>query len=90
MKRILALLLGSTLAFAALANDRHREIEGTVESVDVSQGTLVVAGVTIHTDDRTDFDDYRSLADVKVGDRVEVDFIAREGRNIAIEIDRDD
>jgi|GEM_PF-1479408 hypothetical protein len=90
-KSLLAILIGSTLAFAAVASDRHREVEGVVESVDASQGVLVVAGVTIHTDDRTDFDDdYRRLEDVKVGDRVEVDYVAREGRNIATEIERDD
>jgi hypothetical protein len=92
-KPILAVVLGSALAFGALADDRHREfeVEGVVESVDVSQGMLVVAGVTIYTNDRTDYDDdYRRLEDIKVGDRVEVDYISRDGRNIATEIERDD
>lgn len=92
-KPILAIVLGSALAFGALADDRHREfeVEGVVESVDVSQGMLVVAGVTIYTNDRTDYDDdYRRLEDIKVGDRVEVDYISRDGRNIATEIERDD
>jgi hypothetical protein len=47
--------------------------------------------VTIHTDDRTDFDDdYRRFEDIKVGDRVEVDYIVRDGRNVAVELERDD
>ncbi|HEX7115112.1 MAG TPA: DUF5666 domain-containing protein [Steroidobacter sp.] len=88
----LAALIAATGMLAAQADDdRDRDLEGEVESVDVSQGSFVVRGVTIHTDDRTDFDDeYRSLEDIKVGDRVEVDYIERDGRTLATEVERDD
>lgn len=88
--RTLTALIGATVMLTAQADD-DRDLEGVVESIDASQGSFVVQGVTIHTDDRTDFDDeYRGLEDIKVGDRVEVDYIERDGRNIATEVERDD
>jgi len=72
-------------------HDRKRDVEGEVESIDSAQRTLKVKDVTIHFDDRTDYDDdYRSFEDIKEGDRVEVDYIVRDGKNIAVEVERDD
>ena len=55
--------------------DQDRLVQGTVQSVDVAAGTLVVAGQLIIVDDETTFDDSipgMSLAGIAVGDRVEV------------------
>lgn len=77
-----------TAPIPALADD---DIEGVITSLDAGGRTLVVNGITIHADDRTDYDDdLNSFADLKVGDRVEVDFVDRDGRKVAREIERDD
>lgn len=83
----LSLFLAPGLALA----DDDREVEGVVESIDAAARTLVVSGVTIHTDDRTDYDDdYSRFADIRVGDRIEVDYVVRDGVRVAKEIERDD
>ncbi len=73
----------------ALADDD--DIEGRISTIDYEQRSFVVNGVTIHTDRRTDYDDgLRHFGDLRVGQRVEVDFKRRDGRRIAEEIELDD
>lgn len=90
--RIAAFLAGTLAALTAHADrDRDREIEGVVQSINAAERSFVVEGVTIHVDDRTDYDDeYRRFEDIEEGHRVEVDYMVRDGRNVAVEIEIDD
>lgn len=73
---------------ASRAND-DRDIEGKVEAI--GQTSLTVKGKEFHVDARTDFDDgLTSLADLKIGDRVEIDYVISGERLLAREIERDD
>ncbi|TVP89623.1 MAG: DUF1344 domain-containing protein [Pseudomonadaceae bacterium] len=87
---LIRLAAGTVLAFAALqahAND----IEGVIESVDADARTLTVQGITFETTDRTDYDDGLKLFDdLRVGQKVEVDFDYVDGRHIATEIELED
>lgn len=81
---VLGLVTG---AGAAHADD----VEGLIERIDAATQTLVVQGITFHTTERTDYDDgLKRFADLKVGQRVEVDFDYRDGRHIATEIELDE
>jgi hypothetical protein len=83
------LLTLTLLAAPGAARAAERDIEGRIEAL--GENHLVVGGKTIHVDARTDFDDgLASLADLKVGDRVEIDYVAARGeRLIAREIELD-
>ena len=82
-------LAGTLLLFAgsALADD----IEGRIESVNPANQTFVVQGITFHATASTDYDDgLRRFDDLKVGQKVEVDFQYRDGRHYATEIELED
>lgn len=91
MKKILgntlaALVLGA-FAGAAAADD----IEGRIEQLDGANRILTVQGITFHTTAATDYDDgLQRFEDLRVGQKVEVDFVYRDGRHIATEIELDD
>lgn len=82
-------IAGSLLLVAtfAVADD---DIKGPVSAIDAANGTFVVQGITIHTNDRTDYDDgLTGIGDLKEGMRLEVDYETREGRNYAKEVELD-
>lgn len=86
-----SLLLGVAAAFMltgpALAND----IEGRIESIDPVTQSFVVQGITFYTTPATDFDDgLKRFEDLQVGLKVEVDFVYRDGKHYATEIEKDD
>lgn len=87
---ILGLSLGLALASSnALAGDN--EIEGYVESVDPGSQSVMVEGIVFYTDRRTEYDDgLRSFHDLRPGQKVEVEFIYRDGVHIATEIELED
>jgi hypothetical protein len=73
------------------------ELAGPVESVNVAAGTLVVLGATVRTNTLTRFEDQSnadverfSLADVRVGDYVEVRAYADGTGLVATLLERDD
>lgn len=71
----------------ALAND----IEGQIESIDAEGQSFVVQGITFHATPTTDYDDgLKRFEDLQVGQKVEVDFVYRDGRHYATEIELDD
>ena len=79
-----------SLSSAAWANDDH-DMEGQIESINQQARSFVIGGETFHADDRTDYDDeLKSFADLKVGQRVEVDYEMRDGQRYAKEIETDD
>ncbi len=89
MRHCLSLPVLAVLAlpFPALAN----EIDGRVERVDTETMTLTVVGVDFHVEAATRYDDgLRSLADVAVGQGVELTFTLRDGRHVATKVDADD
>lgn len=82
--------LALSVSSAAWADDDH-DTEGRIESINQQARSFVVNGKTFHADDRTDYDDdLRSFRDLKVGQRVEVDYVVRDGRHYAKEIELDD
>lgn len=86
IQTVMAAVLASSAA-SAWADD----IEGTIEEVDAASRTLVVQGITFHTTASTDYDDgLKRFEDLRVGQRVEVDFEYRDGRYIAEEIELED
>jgi hypothetical protein len=78
----------------------YLRLTALVDSVDAAAGTLVVLGVTVQVDaltrleDKSDADDESfSLADIRVGDYVEVrggEFPAASGRLLARRLERED
>lgn len=91
MKRIITVALLGALVFlpapALLAND----LEGHIESVNQEEQSFVVQGITFYTTASTDYDDgLRGFSDLKVGQKVEVDFEYRDGKHYAKEIELDD
>jgi len=91
-KYLKTLGLAAALAFSANAfADNDKDIEGTIQSIDQQTNSFVVKGQTFYADDRTDYDDdLNRFSDLQVGQKVEVDYIVRDGRNIAKEIELDD
>ncbi|NQS70568.1 MAG: DUF1344 domain-containing protein [Desulfobulbaceae bacterium] len=79
-------ILGSVFVFGtALADD----VEGAITSIDPKNASFVVQGITFYTNAQTDYDDgLKNFADLKIGDKVEVDFAVRDGRHVATEIER--
>lgn len=73
-------------AGAALADD----VEGTIASIDTKTRSLVVNDQAYHVDDKTDYDDeYKRFEDLKVGDRVEIDYRDDNGRKLITEIEKE-
>ncbi len=67
-----------------------KETAGVIEAVDLKEKTITVKGmsgsVTATCDDKTVFkmgDENKTLADVKVGDKVTMTFDMGEGKNLA-------
>jgi hypothetical protein len=75
----------------AAAPVKAEDIEGRIEALDPANQTLVVQGITFFATPTTDYDDgLRSFADLELGQKVEVDFVYRDGRHIATEIELDE
>lgn len=84
--------LAMVLSFSPIAwADDDRDVEGRIESIDTQTRSFVVKGEIYYADDRTDYDDdLNRFSDLKVGQRVEVDYVMRDGRRYAKEIELDD
>lgn len=78
------LAVGATAVWA-------EDVEGRISNIDTEAGSFVVVGITFFVTDTTDFDDHlNSLVDLEEGDKVEVDFLYRDGKHYATEIELDD
>lgn len=78
------LVLGSG---PALADD----VEGRIESINPGEQSFVVQGIRFFVTKSTDYDDgLKQFADLKEGQKVEVDFEYRDGKHFATEIELDD
>jgi hypothetical protein len=78
-------------------HESDTEVEGRVEAVDVGAGTLTVLGITFRVTGVTRFEDHSSsdldrfgLADIAVGDFVEVDGYEDATGFVATKVERDD
>lgn len=87
-----ALGLAAAISLSPMAMaDNDRDVEGSIESINQQAQSFVVKGMTIHTTRSTDYDDdLNSFSDLKVGQRVEVDYVMRDGKRVAEEIELDD
>ena len=99
MKKTIAIVLSLVLMFAFTAvtfaaekakKAAKKQVTGEVTAVDAKANTLTVKGksgdVTVSTDDKTKITagkDKKTLADVKVGDKVEVKYTEADGKNTA-------
>ncbi len=65
-------------------------IHGEVTAVDAAANTLTVKGkkgeVTLTTDDKTRFHKGKTLADVKVGDKLTVKYTETDGKKVATSV----
>ena len=77
--------------FPLRRSDKDRDLEGRIESINYQARTFVVEGKTFYADERTDYDDdLERFSDLRVGQRVEVDYVMRKGRRYAKEVELDD
>lgn len=91
MAKPFRLILASVVLAGASMAVHADDIEGVVESVDVEAGRFVVDGIEFDIDSRTEWEDgLRSLADLRPGMRIEVDYDYRDGRRVATEVELDD
>jgi len=89
-KSIPPLFLASSLLLSGAAW-ADNDIEGTIESISTGNQSVVVQGITIFATPSTDYDDgLRGFQDLKVGQRVEIDYVLRDGQRYAQEIELDD
>ncbi|NLV23929.1 MAG: hypothetical protein GXY54_04000 [Deltaproteobacteria bacterium] len=78
------------LVFATLVY-ADNEVEGRVESINYQERSLVVQGIRFHATESTDYDDgLKRFEDLKVGHKVEIDFVYRQGKHYIKEIELDD
>lgn len=84
--------LAAALSLSPMAwADDDRDVEGRIQSINQEARSFVVKDMTFHTSRDTDYDDdLNSFSDLRVGQRVEVDYVIREGRRHAKEIELDD
>lgn len=94
LKHIKTLTVAVALAVSPAAfadDDDDRDVEGTIQSIDAQARSFVIGDNTYWTDKRTDYDDdLESFADLKTGQRVEVDYVVRDGKRYVKEVEIDD
>ncbi|NLC70210.1 MAG: hypothetical protein GX751_02495 [Desulfuromonadaceae bacterium] len=82
---VVMVLVFSALAFA------DNEVEGRIESISYQERSIVVQGMRFYATESTDYDDgLRRFEDLKVGQKVEIDFVYRGGKHFIKEIELDD
>ncbi|MDN3513571.1 MAG: DUF5666 domain-containing protein [Candidatus Brocadia sp.] len=83
-RALLVILFLVLCSIPALADD----LEGRIESINKSEQSFVVQGIRFFVTQSTDYDDgLKGFADLKEGQKVEVDFEYRDGKHFAIEIE---
>lgn len=85
---LLAMVITVGTTGTAFADD---DIEGVIEWIDPTAGTLSVMGITFQTTPGTEYDDgLHRFEDLQPGQHVEVEFDYRDGIHVAKEIELDD
>lgn len=91
MKNRFEVLIASLLLVLSSSPALADDVEGRIESISRSERSFVVQGIRFFVTQSTDYDDgLNSFADLKEGQKVEVDFDYRDGRHFATEIELDD
>ena len=89
-KRIPALLAGISLVFSAAAF-ADNEVKGQIESVKKASQSFVVSGTEFFVTPTTKYEDgLKGFEDLKQGLRVEVEYIQRDGKHWAKEVELED
>jgi hypothetical protein len=80
------------VAFEVEAQDEddqgEREMTASIDAF--NEASITLLGQAIAVTDATDFEGFARLADLSVGDRVEVEFVLDGTTKRAVEIERDD
>lgn len=88
-KTMISLALASCLGMGASLAAANNDVEGPIESVNSAEKTFVVQGITLHVNDKTDFEDgLNDISGLVQGENVEVDFIYEGGKHIARDIEK--
>lgn len=86
IKALFAGLILAVCSTLATADD----IDGKIESINQDDKSFVVKGIRFFATETTDYDKrLKGFADLKVGQRVEVDFDYRDNKHFATEIELD-
>ncbi|WP_099238201.1 DUF5666 domain-containing protein [Synechococcus sp. BDU 130192] len=92
-KALLATIASSGLfltSIPAIADDDN-EIEGYITSINRQDQSLTVNGIRIFASPETDYDDgLNRFSDLRVNQKVEVEYLTFRGNYIAIEIELED
>ena len=97
MKKALAIIVSVLIVLSVVglsfANDKEhatKEISGEVTAVDTAANTLTIKGkdgeVVLTTTDKTRFAEGKTLADVKVGDKLSAKYSEKDGMMMAWEV----
>lgn len=85
------LLVAGLLAASAGPALADQDLEGAINALDTQARSFVVQGQTFFTTPSTDYDDSLTrFEDLRIGQRVEVDYRVVDGRKLAEEIELDD
>ncbi|MCG8393069.1 MAG: DUF5666 domain-containing protein [Pseudomonadales bacterium] len=91
MKKAIVMPVAGLVLAGLSVTATAEDLEGRIEAIDAASQTFTVQGVTFQATDQTDYDDgLRQFSDLKVDQRVEVDFQYRDGQHIATEVERDE
>lgn len=96
MKKALAIIVSVLIVLSVVgfsfANDKEHvskkmHVSGEVTAVDTASDTLTIKGkdgeVVLTTTDRTRFAEGKTLADVKVGDKLSAKYLEKDGKMMA-------
>lgn len=88
-KTMVSLALASCLGMGASLAAANNEVEGPIESVNSTEQSFVVQGITLTVNDRTDYEDgLKDFSGLAVGEEVEVNFVYEGGKHIARDIEK--
>jgi len=81
---------GATTPVEMLSMKEIHHVTGVVTAVDVTAKTLTIKGkkgeVVLTTTDKTKHPEGKTLADVKVGDKLTAEYKERDGKRIALKV----
>ncbi|MBL8538962.1 MAG: hypothetical protein JNK68_01195 [Betaproteobacteria bacterium] len=90
-KRIQALLAGISFVMLAAPVLADNEVKGLIESVKKSNQSFVVNGTEFFVTPTTKYEDgLKGFEDLKQGLRVEVEYLQRDGKHWAKEVELED
>lgn len=67
--------------------DREKEIEGTIEAIAEDGSSLTVDGIEYRVTSQTEYEGITGLADLSVGDEVEIEYEEEGDSRVAVEVE---